>query len=386
MPPKDAPGKSKKSVEKEKARIIEDKTFGLKNKNKSKKVEKYIKSVQTQVANKGLDKRAEVLAAQKKEEKLKAEQAKKEMELLFKPVVQQPKVPLGVDPKSVVCELFKVGMCTKGNRCKYSHDLKTEKRSEKIDIYTDRRQADTIDQWDEAKLNQVVDEKRTTDNKTLKTTIICKYFIDAIEQQKYGWFWECPTGNDKCQYVHALPPGFVLKKKKIEEEDEEEPTPLEEIIEEQRKKLMTQTPVTHENFLKWKAEKKRKKEETRKAAEEKRLADIKAGRTAMSGREMFVYNPDVFVDDDEAADDTAYEQEDLYEQVEAPSEEDQDEYQGNGEGEETTTTTANGDGQVDNLAVQVNESLFVNGDIDDIPDDEDESEEEEGGKGGGEDD
>ncbi len=55
MPPKDA-AKSKKSVEKEKQRIVEDKTFGLKNKNKSKKVEKYIKSVQSQVANKGLDK------------------------------------------------------------------------------------------------------------------------------------------------------------------------------------------------------------------------------------------------------------------------------------------------------------------------------------------
>lgn len=54
MPPKDKP--SKKAVEKEKQRIVEDKTFGLKNKNKSKKVEKYIKSVQSQVANKGVDK------------------------------------------------------------------------------------------------------------------------------------------------------------------------------------------------------------------------------------------------------------------------------------------------------------------------------------------
>jgi hypothetical protein len=52
MPPKS----SKKTVEKEKQKIIEDKTFGLKNKNKSKKVEKYIKSVQSQVANKGVDK------------------------------------------------------------------------------------------------------------------------------------------------------------------------------------------------------------------------------------------------------------------------------------------------------------------------------------------
>lgn len=64
MPPKDK--SSKKTIEKEKARIVEDKTFGLKNKNKSKKVEKFIKSVQSQVANKGVDKKAEALAAQKK--------------------------------------------------------------------------------------------------------------------------------------------------------------------------------------------------------------------------------------------------------------------------------------------------------------------------------
>lgn len=353
MPPKDKA--SKKAVEKDKQRIIEDKTFGLKNKNKSKKVEKYIKSVQSQVANKGLDKKADLIAAQKKEDRAKAEAAKKEMDLLFKPVIQQPKLPLGVDPKSVVCEFFKAGQCTKGNKCKYSHDLKVEKKAEKIDIYTDRRQADTMDQWDDAKLNQVVSEKRTEANNNLKTSIICKFFIEAIEQQKYGWFWECPNGGGQCMYVHALPPGYVLKKKKTDDdEDTEEPTPLEEIIEEQRKKIATHTPVTLENFLKWKEEKKRKKEQVRKEAEEKRLADIKAGKTLMSGREMFVFNPDVFVDDDEAADDDAYRADDDYQTP--------DDTNNNDEDEEGTT--------VNNLAVQVNESLFAGGDIDDIPDDE----------------
>ncbi len=90
-----------------------------------------------------------------------------------------------------------------------------------------------MENWDDAKLNSVVEEKRGAVNKNLRTSIICKYFLEAIEQQKYGWFWECPNGGEKCMYVHALPPGFVLKKKKTEEGDEEEPTPLEEIIEEQ---------------------------------------------------------------------------------------------------------------------------------------------------------
>jgi len=48
MPPKKATKSEKKKAEK----VIEDKTFGLKNKNKSKVVQNYIKGVQTQVYNK----------------------------------------------------------------------------------------------------------------------------------------------------------------------------------------------------------------------------------------------------------------------------------------------------------------------------------------------
>lgn len=54
MPPKDKA--TKKAVDKQKQKIIEDKTFGLKNKNKSKKVEAYVKSVTQQVQNRGQDK------------------------------------------------------------------------------------------------------------------------------------------------------------------------------------------------------------------------------------------------------------------------------------------------------------------------------------------
>ena len=43
---------------------------------------------------------------------------------------------------------------------------------------------------------------------------ICKHFLDAVENNKYGWFWSCPEGGTNCKYRHALPPGFVLKKDK----------------------------------------------------------------------------------------------------------------------------------------------------------------------------
>lgn len=48
-------------------------------------------------------------------------------------------IRLGVDPKSIVCEFFKVGQCTKGFKCKFSHDLNVQRKGEKIDIYSDKR-------------------------------------------------------------------------------------------------------------------------------------------------------------------------------------------------------------------------------------------------------
>lgn len=58
---------------------------------------------------------------------------------------------------------------------------------------------------------------------------ICKYFLDAVENSKYGWFWECPNG-EACHYRHALPPGFMLKKDK-KKEDKGEEISLEDLIE-----------------------------------------------------------------------------------------------------------------------------------------------------------
>jgi len=189
---------------------------------------------------------------------------------LFKPAVAQTKVPLGVDPKSVVCEFFKKGMCTKGDKCKFSHNVEQSRKSEKIDLYTDRREiteenkleleADTMDKWDQSKLETVVETKQTTENKTIATKIVCKYFLEAIETKKYGWFWECPNGGDKCIYQHSLPPGFELKSISKKDEDEE-PISIEEQIEEERAKLVKRTPLTLDIFLKWKEDKKKEKRE-----------------------------------------------------------------------------------------------------------------------------
>jgi hypothetical protein len=53
MPPKKKEAASKKNVQKKKASLIEDKTFGLKNKKNSKKMQDFVKGVERNVMNSG---------------------------------------------------------------------------------------------------------------------------------------------------------------------------------------------------------------------------------------------------------------------------------------------------------------------------------------------
>jgi len=325
MPPK-------KALDQKKKKAVEDKTFGLKNKNKSKKVQQYVKSVETSVAlagQKAKDRRMEELRRQQKEaEKQAKEMAKKEQEALFKPVVNKTVVPAGVDPKSVVCEFYKAGKCMRGNKCKYSHDIEQARKVAKIDVYSDPRKLDTMDKWDQSKLEDVINKKQK--GKMPPTEIICKYFLDAIENSVYGWFWECPNGAD-CHYRHCLPPGYVLKTKADRErekagaEGEEEEETIEEQIEEERKKLDLSkcTPVTLESFKKWKAD----KEARRQAEVEKKVKDAEkkaagSGMNVMSGRDLFRYDPSLFVDDEEAEEEYDIREQDGEEEEEDDEEED----------------------------------------------------------------
>ena len=149
-----------------------------------------------------------------------------------------------------MCIYYKQGLCQKGDRCKFSHDLAVERKAEKRNIYEDTREADGMENWDDAKLEDVVNQKHGEDNnKKISTTqIVCKFFIEAVENKTYGWFWSCPNG-DKCMYKHALPPGFTLKSeaKKTDKDDE---ISLEMLVEKERASLGTKvTKVTLESFL-----------------------------------------------------------------------------------------------------------------------------------------
>ncbi|XP_026046418.1 zinc finger CCCH domain-containing protein 15 [Astatotilapia calliptera] len=324
MPPKKPaqPGGNKKTQEKKKEKIIEDKTFGLKNK-KGAKQQKYIKNVTQQV--KYGQQSARQIAQAEAEKTTKKNDKKKELDELnelFKPVVVAQKVSKGVDPKSVLCAFFKQGQCTKGDKCKFSHDLSMERKCEKRSVYVDERdedlEKDTMENWDEKKLEEVVNKKHgEAEKKKAKTQIVCKYFLEAIENNKYGWFWVCPAGGDNCMYRHALPPGFVLKKDKKKEETEEEIS-LEELIESERAALGPNVSrITLETFLAWKKRKRQEKVDKAREEMEKKKADFKAGKSlVVSGREVFEFRPELVDDDDDEADDTRYADEEEEEEEE----------------------------------------------------------------------
>ncbi|XP_018427346.1 PREDICTED: zinc finger CCCH domain-containing protein 15 isoform X2 [Nanorana parkeri] len=315
MPPKkpQAPQPTKKTDQKKKEKVIEDKTFGLKNK-KGAKQQKFIKNVTHQV--KSGQQNPRLIAQTEGDKKTKKDDKKKEIQELnelFKPVVVAQKVSKGVDPKSVVCAFFKQGQCTKGDKCKFSHDLSLERKCEKRSVYFDGRddelEKDTMDNWDEKKLEEVIKKKHggEAEMKKTKTQIVCKFFLEAIENNKYGWFWVCPGGGDVCMYRHALPPGFVLKKDKKKEEKDDEIS-LEELIEKERAALGPNvTRITLESFLAWKKRKRQERIEKAEEEMEKRKADFNAGKSfGISGREVFEFRPELVDDDDEEADDTQY--------------------------------------------------------------------------------
>jgi len=148
-------------------------------KNKSAKVQKQVQILQQQQAMSGKSK--EALAKEKEKElreKAKREEEKrmKEEAALFKPI-QTQKVPFGVDPKTVLCVFYKAGNCEKGNKCKFSHDINVGRKVEKKNLYEDGREdkmagmvvvtsshrclnlmlfSDTMENWDEEKLRNVV--------------------------------------------------------------------------------------------------------------------------------------------------------------------------------------------------------------------------------------
>ena len=69
----------------------------------------------------------------------------------------------------------------------------------------------------EQKIDLYKDPRMGTENMPEDTIITCQFFLDAVENDKYGWRWECPNHGNKCQYRHMLPEGYVVLSKKERE-------------------------------------------------------------------------------------------------------------------------------------------------------------------------
>ncbi|KDN43949.1 hypothetical protein K437DRAFT_236836 [Tilletiaria anomala UBC 951] len=308
MPPKKGGGAPKGGAS---SKPAVDKSFGMKNK-KGAKQQKQIQVLQKELSQSGKTK--EQLAKEKQreaEKKAKAEAEKMRRELAADITIVQPKVPFGVDPKTITCEFWRAGKCDKDRKCKFAHSLDANRKAQKKDLYVDTREqereekeADTMDKWDEEKLNKVILSKHGNPKST--TDKVCKYFLQAVEDGKYGWFWECPNGGEKCMYKHRLPPGFVLKSQRKEQEALEKANEisLEEFLEVERHKLGPNlTPVTAESFAKWKKERVDKKVAEEEALKGKKERQAQMNKlTGLSGREMFELQPDMFEDEEDEAD------------------------------------------------------------------------------------
>ncbi|KAL7914580.1 hypothetical protein GGI35DRAFT_149991 [Trichoderma velutinum] len=293
MPPKkEKPAGGKKPSA---AKMVEDRTFGMKNK-KGAQAQRQIQQMTANLKGSGSAEERKKVAerAQQEKEKKAAEDAKREMAALLNKPAQIQKVPFGVDPKTVVCIFYKKGDCEKGKKCKFAHDLSIERKTEKKNLYTDvrpdeeeKKKEETSADWTEEQLMKVVLSKKG--NQKTTTDKVCKFFIQAIEDGKYGWFWICPNGGDKCMYKHALPPGFILKTKEqraaekaLLDKSPLKTLTLEDFLESERHKLTgTLTPVTPETFAKWKKErldKKAAEEQARKAKDNTGRALFESGK------------------------------------------------------------------------------------------------------------
>ena len=123
------PDIGKKTEKKMKEKVIEDKTFGLKMKNKSKTVQNFIKGVENTVKNGGRSGQAlldEEFAARAEKKRLKEEEAFLHSLNKTVKIIKDNEESDDEGKKSIVCQDFKDGFCEHGNDCKFSHDLNLE--------------------------------------------------------------------------------------------------------------------------------------------------------------------------------------------------------------------------------------------------------------------
>ncbi|VEU36440.1 unnamed protein product [Pseudo-nitzschia multistriata] len=301
---------SKKAEQKKKNQQIEDRTFGLKNKNKSKKVQQYVKSVTNSVNNTGDRKKRQEEERRKKmkeEQKARKKAMKAEAEALFNDAL--------------------------GALSKKKTSMKAGK--------TEAKGRDADDEGKKKGTSRAMKMMYQMDGMYCFVSH-CLIFQFAFERYKMIEL-----------YLMITVLLFAAKEMddKLKEDPNYVPT-LEDEIEAERQKKVAElkkngkkgTPITAESFAIW-AQNKRK----RRAAEAKKMVEQEMrkkkggkGLAVLSGRALYDYKRDLFnIESENASNETS----------------DQDNSKEN---------------PVDQVATQVQSDLFLDGDDDSLDDLDDE--------------
>jgi DRG Family Regulatory Proteins, Tma46 len=248
MPPKKSePQESKKNVQKKKLSAIDDKTFGLKNKNKSKKVQSYVQAVEKNVMNSGdprLRKQEEDRRRAKVAQKEQKKAAKAEQDALFGEAL------LAVQKKSA----------------------STSNTAGKI----------------EAK-GRDGDDDGGGNKKTTSRAMKLMYQMDAKEMDE--------RLREDPNYVPTMEDEIELQRSGLRDE--------------YAKLGKTGTPVTPESFALWQEKKRHRRAVEMKKRVEAELKKKKGGKglSVLSGRDLYEYKRELFNKDGDDDDEDIMEQE-----------------------------------------------------------------------------
>mmetsp|Transcript_42048 Transcript_42048/g.116110 ORF Transcript_42048/g.116110 Transcript_42048/m.116110 type:complete len:386 (+) Transcript_42048:204-1361(+) len=299
------PPKVDKSKQKEKERVAVDKTFGMKNKNKSKVVQKYIKSI---TAN------AKGTSSKQDQDEKNAEKAKKD----------------NMQKSALMNSLFNLNTDKKG-RAFDPIAKKKAKQEEEEAIAAGKKLKEEIRK---EIIEGIANTIRLTNPKGIRMSEMGGHAIIQALKDKHPDTFKVISlllfikANSKVFWVNDPEENnpMIRCQEDVDAEIAPDDRPIEEIIEEKRLALPPGgTPVTEESFKAWKE--KREKERLEKLEEARSVAKKggKAGQQGLSGKDLFTFDASLFVDDDGAVSADEYDERSQVGDEDEAKEKDEDE-------------------------------------------------------------
>lgn len=225
---------SKKQKGAAKEKMVVDKTFGMKNKNKSKKVQKYVQQVAHAAQNKFVDRKEE----KAKKDAMSRKEAKKQHD-------------------AEIAALFQV-----------VEDKKPKKKPK--------------EEAAPAEAEETIDDT---------AAFLAELGIETPQAD----------GRRKLARQRRDAEANAKEETRLRKLAERDGKSIEERLEVVRKGLQLDAPVNKDTFLEWKAERDVRRREEKEAAVAKAKKQTKrGGKSQLTGRQLFEFHQDLFVDDAEA--------------------------------------------------------------------------------------